>query len=280
MCFMSWSLITFFTELYLTCQHHYFWHLNVWKESMLDKPEQFLPSSHAAYQWQSQDMQSMSQHSASWTGPRCFWVMRVTMRMKMTTSHVCILLGKVWSKFTDKSSLPHGSSMKKSGGLMVCPVRHRENGRAVTQWSFLAPRSVSLLTCHSCCLFRSEVFFCSHKVINSSKFPFLRPSWCHCSVFLSFLIHGIFKLEIIIQSFPHFFNMWELLAPLGVCIHWSVTAGERLCERIPLPANSWNNSTDECGIAQKLFPPEVQSIPPLSLLSPLGNVIFTIFHFT
>lgn len=173
-----------------------------------------------------------------------------------------------------------GALWKKSGGLMVCPVRHRENGRAVTQWSFLAPRSVSLLTCHSCCLFRSEVFFCSHKVINSSKFPFLRPSWCHCSVFLSFLIHGIFKLEIIIQSFPHFFNMWELLAPLGVCIHWSVTAGERLCERIPLPANSWNNSTDECGIAQKLFPPEVQSIPPLSLLSPLGNVIFTIFHFT
>lgn len=75
-----------------------------------------------------------------------------------------------------------------------------DTGRTAEQWNFLAPRSVLLPTCHSCCLFRFEEFFVATKLYSLSihfKAHMMSLFW----VFLYLLWYVVF---------PSFIFLWYM----------------------------------------------------------------------
>lgn len=115
------------------------------------------------------------------------------MEMKIITSQTCIMLGNLWRTFRHgvltSSSEPWE---KESRGSLVCPVRHWENGRAVTQWRFSGPKASVLANMSQ--LHSFFKFLCKHKAMNSNvSIP--RASWCYSSVSLLSLICGVSKLK-------------------------------------------------------------------------------------
>ena len=101
-----------------------------------------------------------------------------------------------------------------------------------------ASRQVFLPICHSYSLFRFEESFVTTKlsILISFHFKVLMMQLIRFFIFSDMWCFQAKK--ILIQPFGHLFDVWSLLALLGVCAHWSVTAWEGLGVRILFPANS------------------------------------------
>ena len=222
---MSQSLIDCIIELCMRKQYHYFWYSNAWKESVLEKSEQFLPLSHAVYQWRSQDMHNISQHSASWTG---FSLFLSGDNYNGNEDNHCSCLHHAWKLVKDIHTHVLTSSWepyeKESWSLMICPVRHWENVHCDSGELFCGPRPTFLPTCHSCSLLRFGEFFGATKLYILISFHFKTLMMLLFCIFIFSDMWYFWAKEILIQSFGPLFNIWELMALLGVCAPWSMTA--------------------------------------------------------
>lgn len=113
------------------------------------------------------DMHSMSQHSASWMDSLCFQVVRI-----IITAHFCIMLGNLWNEYTHTRVHFLMSALWESWGVMVCPARYWEKGRAVTQWRFSGSKANILVNMSTLLPVQVWIVLGGHKAVKSNEFPF------------------------------------------------------------------------------------------------------------
>ena len=169
-------------------------------------------------------------------GSLYFHVMKMTTEMKIT-SHPCITLKNWWSTFIHTSSLHHANPVRRKA---EAPWFVQSDTECPLWFSggIPASRPVFLPICHSYSLFRSEESFVTTKlsILVSFHFKVLMMQLIRFFIFSDMWCFQAKK--ILIQPFGHLFDVRSLLALLGVCAHWPVTAGEGLGVRILFPANS------------------------------------------
>lgn len=105
----------------------------------------------------------------------CFWVVTITMEMKVITARVCIMLGNLWRTFIHTSSLPQENPMRRKAEVSWSVQSDAERMSTVTQGSSLWTKASVLADMSQ--LFSVKIWrvLCSHKTIYSNKFPFPGP---------------------------------------------------------------------------------------------------------